>query len=150
MYDCGLRQPVFPTSRYKSKAFKREAVHLVHVATLKKKLVSCPADGQNCGQSGSRKNFFFSQFSFFGKKTVKIILKKKRRKNGKKSSQSALTYSPGCWTGNNIFLKVCLWVAGPKCTLGGSKRVHYLTGFCAKPKKIQVVVFWDQTFVLTS
>ena len=58
----------------------------VHKATLKKKFVSGPVGGQNCGQSGGRK-IFFSPF-FFGKKTVKI-------KKNKKGFQSALVYTPG-------------------------------------------------------
>ena len=84
MYDCGLRQPVFPTSRYESKAFKREAVHLVHVATLKKKLGFLSSGWSKLWPVGQPQNYFFSQFSFFGKKIVKTILKKKEEKNGEK------------------------------------------------------------------
>ena len=55
-------------------------------------------------------------FSFFGKK--KLIFKKKKKGGGerakrkKKSSHSAVTASPGRWTGNNIFSKGGLRVRG--------------------------------------
>ena len=41
----------------------------------KKRVVSCPAGGQNCARSGGRKIFFF----VFGKKTVKIILQHRKQ-----------------------------------------------------------------------
>ena len=61
-------------------------------ATLNKKLVSCPAGGRNCGQSGGHK-IFFSPF-FFCKKMMIFLKekkkKKKKRKKKKKSSHSAV------------------------------------------------------------
>ena len=47
--------------------------HINFQATLKKKFVSCPAGGRNCGQSGGRKIVLFLViFLFFGKKMMKF------------------------------------------------------------------------------
>ena len=69
-------------------------------ATLKKKFVSCPAGGRNYGQSGGRKLFFLG-----GKKMMKFLTRKQKCKIKKKSSHSSVIFSPGRWTGNNIFSK---------------------------------------------
>ena len=79
----------------------------------KKKFVSCPAGGLNCGQSGGRKIVFFSVFFFlfWGEENDEILTHpppKKMAKWQKKSSHSAVIYTPGRWTGNKFFLRVAL------------------------------------------
>ena len=63
-------------------------------ATLKQS-VSCPADGQKCGQSSVCKiSEYFIFFKFGGGGDYE------------KKSQLAVIYSPGRYTGNNHFLRL--------------------------------------------
>ena len=86
-------------------------------ATLKKKFVSCPVGGHNCGQSRGRKIFSF--FFFFSPlyRNGRINAGEKSGNMKKKSAYPALIGSPGRWTGNKIIFKGGL-IFGIKFTLG--------------------------------
>ena len=54
-------------------------INYYHEAVNKKKSVSCPAGGRNCGQSGGRNFFFFHVFFCLVGKYCPLLGKKKRK-----------------------------------------------------------------------
>ena len=74
-------------------------------AKLKKKFVSCPAGGRNCGQSGGRNFFFFPHF-FSPMKILSIFRKKKKLAKMKKKKSPVAPFSatrPVYWKHNYFY-----------------------------------------------
>ena len=69
-----MTMPIMSSCRTSRKAWRARVRGMIlygcydHIgeATLKKKFVSCPAGGRNCGQSGGRKILFFPCFFLWG------------------------------------------------------------------------------------